>query len=136
MVLKTSSAKNSGTSSLHASNGPVENHSVSMYVELLSSRVDEQLEELTGDELVDYVVACRADMLAAAPYGGNPAWAALATEIIYDRALLKLCAVKTIKGSAADFTHPSDERKHLELKLSGAGIDLVALTRRRRQQGR
>lgn len=109
---------------------------MSMYVELLSSTVDDRLEELTGEALVSYVIACRADMLAAAPYGGSSAWAALATEITYDRALLKLCATMNIEGSAADFTHPSAERKHLELKLSGSGIDLVALTRRKPYRGR
>jgi hypothetical protein len=102
-----------------------------MYVELLSSTVNDRLEELTGEALVGYVIACRANMLAAAPYGGKAAWAALATEIIYDRALLRLCAIQNIEGSAADFTHPADEREHLELQLSGAGIDLAALNRRR-----
>jgi hypothetical protein len=107
-----------------------------MYVELLSSSVDDRLEELTGDALVRYVIACRADMLAAGPCGGNSTWAALATEIIYDRALLMLCATQNIEGSAADFTHPADERKHLELELSGIGIDLVTLTRRRPDRDR
>ena len=109
---------------------------MSMYVELLSSTVNERLEELMGDELVDYVIACRADMLAAAPSGASSAWAALATEIIYDRALLTLCATQDIEGSAADFTHPAEERTHLELKLYGAGIDVVALSRRWPHQGR
>jgi hypothetical protein len=109
---------------------------VSMYADLLSSTVDDRLDQLTGDALVGYVIACRADMLAAAPYGGSSAWAALATEIVYDRALLKLCATMNIEGSAADFTHPAEERKHLELKLSGAGIDLVVLTRRKPNRGR
>jgi hypothetical protein len=105
---------------------------MSMYVELLSKAVDDGLEEFTGEALVGYVLACRAEMLATGPYWGASAYDALAAEVAYDRALLKLCSTSGIEVEAADFTHPSEERRYLETELAGGGINLRSLARQTR----
>jgi hypothetical protein len=104
---------------------------MSMYADLLSSALVGRLEQLSGDALVGYALICRANMLASGPCRGNSAYAALATEIAYDRALLKLCAANDIAVVAADFSHPVEERHRLEVELADAGLDLAALGRRR-----
>jgi hypothetical protein len=64
----------------------------SMYVALLLNALDSWDEDLSDDALVEYVLACRAEMLSALPRRGESAYSALASEIAYDRALFKLCA--------------------------------------------
>jgi hypothetical protein len=103
---------------------------MSMYVDLLAGALDTRLEVLTGDDLVGHVVLCRSEMLASAPYKETSAYTALATEVAYDRALLKLCQAKNIEVLASDFAHPACERRRLETELMGAGINLAALARR------
>lgn len=103
---------------------------MSMYVELLSKAPEGRLEELSGDALVGYALICRAEMLEAAPHKGYSILSALATEVTYDRALLKLCAANGIEVATADFAHPLEERRRLERELAGAKLDLAALARR------
>jgi hypothetical protein len=104
---------------------------MSMYVDLLTSTLVDTLDGLNGIELVDYALACRAEMLASESHRGISAYSALASEIAYDRALLALCSVHDIDGVAANFSHPANERRRLEAELASAGLDLAALGRRR-----
>jgi hypothetical protein len=50
---------------------------MSMYVELLSSAPVGKLDELTGDTLVSYIRACRADMMATGSNVGSAASSSL-----------------------------------------------------------
>jgi hypothetical protein len=104
---------------------------MSMYVDLLSRALVGRVEELTGDDLVGYALVCRAKMLAAGAYNGASAYAALATEVAYDRSLLKLCAAHDIDVVVADFAQPTEERRRIEQMLVAAGLDLAVLARRR-----
>jgi hypothetical protein len=114
--------------------GPLENggDSGSMYVALLFNALQNWDEDLGDDALVEYVLACRMEMLSALPRRGESSYSALASEIAYDRALIKLCEAHDLEVVAANFAHPKEERAHLELELGTAGYDLNALTRRRR----
>jgi hypothetical protein len=103
---------------------------MSMYVELLTSALDEPLVPLDGDALVDQVLTCRAELLALGSHHGKSAYAALAVEVAYDRALLQLAAASGIAAASARFMHPKEERQRLERELAAAGVDLVALAQR------
>jgi hypothetical protein len=101
---------------------------MNMYTELLSSVFEDWVDELSGSALVDYALICRAEMLA--PRAAGTACAALAAEITYDRALIKLCVSRRIDVDVQGFGQPRRERERLERELAARGIDLVALARR------
>lgn len=103
---------------------------MSMYVDLLSSALDEWTDDPHGEVLLDYVLVCRNEMLAAVPRRAKSAYVALASEIAYDRALIKLCSSKGIAVTPADFAHPREERDNLERALFDQGIDLATLAKR------
>lgn len=105
---------------------------MAMYAHILSSVLDEWVDELTGAALVDYALVSRVEMLESSPHQGYPACTVLAAEIAYDRALCKLCEDNGIAIDALSFAHPAQARARLEGELVAAGIDLVALARRRR----
>ena len=130
-VPNSTSDSRSGTSSLLKGSGGEDNDIMSMYVELLSSVLNDSLDDLSSDALVKHALVCRAEMLASRPYKGASAYSTLAAEVAYDRALLTLCTVKKINVVAADFSHPAEVRHRLELELESAGIDLIALARER-----
>ena len=98
-----------------------------MYTHLLSSVFEDWVEGLSGPDLVDYALLCRAEMLA--PRAAESACIALAAEITYDRALIKLCASRHIEVNVMGFARPRHERERLERELALAGIDLAALAR-------
>jgi hypothetical protein len=102
-----------------------------MYTHLLLSVFDDWVDELTGSALVEYAVICRVEMLASAPHSGSPGSLALAAEVSYDRALIKLCTDNGIEADALGFSHPGAERARLEHDLAMAGIDLTEFARRR-----
>lgn len=106
---------------------------MSMYADILSSALDGWVDELTGAALLDYVLVCRAEMLGAGTHYGDTAYSSLAAEIAYDRALIKICQSNGVAVAATSFDHPRQERARLERALALAGIDLAALTRRRRE---
>jgi hypothetical protein len=101
-----------------------------MYRHLLLSVFDDWVDELSGSALVDYAVVCRNEMLASAPYRRESASLALAAEVSYDRALIKLCMANGIEADALGFADPGAERARLEHDLAAAGIDLAAFARR------
>jgi hypothetical protein len=102
-----------------------------MYVELLSTVLDAESGETADERFLPAALDCRARMLDVAPRGASTAHHALANEISYDRALIKLCRAKGVDAVPARFAHPRAERARLERKLAAAGIDLVVLTDRR-----
>ncbi len=102
-----------------------------MYVGILSSALDDWVDELTGAALVDYALCCRAEMLKAGTRSNQPAYALLAAEIAYDRALIKLCEANDVAVRATAFAFPRQERARLERELRAAGVDLVGMARER-----
>ncbi len=105
---------------------------MSMYVDLLSNALDDWTGELSDDDLVDHVLTCRSKMLSAVPRRGESTYSALAAEIAYDRALIKLCVAHDIDVVPQDFVFPSEERDRLEHALATAGVDLNEIARKRR----
>lgn len=99
-----------------------------MYLDLLSGVLDDWVEELSGRALVDYAVVCRNEMLRSGPRRGDAAHIALAAEIAYDRALIKLCVEQCIDVDLTEFSYPIRARSHLETQLAEVGIDLTALS--------
>jgi hypothetical protein len=100
-----------------------------MYVDILSSAMDAWVEELTGDALIEYALVCRAQLLSSATRSGSMASRALASEIAYDRALIRLCETHEIEVAITNFAFPRSERARIERLLAVAGVDLAALAR-------
>jgi hypothetical protein len=96
-----------------------------MYAHILASALDDWVDELTGDALFDYALVCRSEMLLPRVCQGGVALTALAAEVAYDRALIKLCEAHGIDVVDLSFTHPREERARLEEALAVAGLDLV-----------
>jgi hypothetical protein len=100
-----------------------------MYVDILSSALDHWVDELTGSALVEYTLACRAEMLNNVPHRGDTAYSSLAAEIAYDRALIKLCEMHDVPVVPTSFAYPRAGRARVEHELAVAGVDLSALAR-------
>jgi hypothetical protein len=94
-----------------------------MYLHLLTSILDDWVDELSGAALVDYAAVCRSKMLTARPRGDS-AHIALAAEIAYDRALIKLCCMNGVEVDVLWLSDPPRARFRLELELADRGVDL------------
>jgi hypothetical protein len=103
-----------------------------MYAHILGSALDDWVDELTGEALSDYALVCRSEMLRPPAFEGGVALTALAAEVAYDRALIKLCEAHGIDVIDPSFLHPREERARLEEALASAGLDLVGLVPRSR----
>lgn len=101
-----------------------------MYAELLQSAQEGLREDLHGEALLCFALDRRSDMLALRPVTRASAISALAVEVAYDCALLRLCAREGIAALPSDFSHPAQDRRRLERELKEVGIDLSSLTRR------
>jgi hypothetical protein len=101
-----------------------------MYAELLVQAQESLRADLDGDALVCYALDCRSELLAAGPATRATAISALAVQVAYDCALLKLCATEDIGALPTDFSHPAEGRRRIELALKSVGIDLTSLARR------
>ncbi len=101
---------------------------MSMYAHILSSVLNDWVDELGGDALVEFAQVCRAQMLDSSP-DRDGASTALAAELSYDRALIKVCQAHGIEVMPLSFSRPGEERARLEGELVAIGIDLVALSR-------
>ena len=95
-----------------------------MYVQILSSALDEWVTDLAGSDLIEYAFLCREEVRAGAPPNGGSAYTALAAEIAYDRALIAICTEQGIDAHATTFAYPLAERKRIESLLADIGIDL------------
>jgi hypothetical protein len=102
-----------------------------MYIDMLSSALSAWDLDLSDDELVDHAVTCRARMLATGTTLGASAYEALAAELAYDRALMRLCEQMGVTTSVDGFAFPQIERVRLEQALAEKDIDVVALSRER-----
>jgi hypothetical protein len=104
-----------------------------MYLHLLTSVLDDWVEELNGAALVDYAITCRAEIQARNPRRNEAADIALSAEISYDRALVKLCAEHLVDVDITEFSHPLLARSRLERALAGKGVVLAPFTQVRRE---
>jgi hypothetical protein len=100
-----------------------------MYPHLLSSAQGDIVEDLVGQALIDHAIVCRTATLDCGPRPGQSVYAALATEVAYDRALINLCRANGVEAIESSFSHPGEGRDRLERALATAGIDLAALAR-------
>ena len=90
-----------------------------MYVDILSSALDQWVTDLTGPDLIEYAVLCREELRLVAPPQGGSAYTALAAEIAYDRALIALCTERGIDAHATSFAYPDVERQRIETCFDG-----------------
>lgn len=104
----------------------------SMYVDLLTHALAKWEDEVSDEVLIDHVLTCRLTMLSTSTTPEESAYTLLATEIAYDRALIKLCVSRSLAVDFAHFAHPQKERRRLERSLAAVGVDLTSLSRRRR----
>ncbi len=95
-----------------------------MYVDILSSALDDWVTDLAGSDLIDYALMCRDELRAVSPPRGGSAYTALAAEIAYDRALIALCTERGIDAHATSFAYPRPERQRIETVLKQVGLDL------------
>ena len=95
-----------------------------MYVDILSSALDEWVTDLSGPDLIEYALLCREELRAVSLPAGRSAYTALAAEIAYDRALIALCTERGIDAHATSFSYPTSERKRIEAVLRHEGVDL------------
>ncbi len=98
---------------------------MSIYAGILSSVLNDWVDELSGDALIDFAQVCRVQMLGASPNRDGAA-TALAAELSYDRALIKVCETHGIEAFPLRFSRPGAERARLERELLVVGIDIVA----------
>ena len=94
-----------------------------MYAHILSSVLEDWVDELNGAALIDFAQVCRVQMIESS---GGTAVVALAAELSYDRALIKVCEAHAIDTTTKRFSHPKEERARLEYELRAIGIDLVS----------
>ena len=94
-----------------------------MYADILSSVLNDWVDELSGAALIDFAQVCRMQMLESS---GGTAVVALAAELSYDRSLIKVCEEYAIGTTTRRFSHPKEERDRLEHELTAIGIDLAS----------
>jgi hypothetical protein len=108
---------------------------MSMYVELLSTVLEDESEDQNEDQnesgLFQVALDCRSRLLDIRWFGTATAQEALAIEVAYDRALIRLCTAHGIDVAPARFAHPQAERDRLEQGLATLGIHLDTFARRR-----
>ena len=105
---------------------------MSIYADIVTNRLSTWIDTASGDRLIDYTLACRAEMFAARRTAAADPLALLAAEIAYDRALMRLCAERGIEIEASDFASPRTTRLVLENELYRVGVDLHAIARHER----
>ena len=94
-----------------------------MYADILASVLNDWVDELSGPALIDFARVCRVQMLESST---GTAAVALAAELSYDRALIKVCEAQAIDTTSRRFSQPNEERARLERELTAIGIHLVA----------
>jgi uncharacterized protein YbjT (DUF2867 family) len=102
----------------------------SMYVDLLRHALANWESELSSEALLDHVVACRLALHTSAHAPDASAYLALATDVAYDSALVRMCEACALDSNVANFSFPSAERRRLEDALGAIGINLTDYSRR------
>jgi hypothetical protein len=96
-----------------------------MYRDLLTQALGKGDDGHRSDELLSDLVDSRARLHATG--AAVPVAEALARELSYDGALIRLCASLDVRATPAWFDAPRQERARLERELSHRGIVLPAL---------
>ena len=97
---------------------------VSLYSELLANALDDYGDDSSVEMLVGSAAVFRAVLRAPVSAERGTPFGALATEIAYDCALIKLCALLGCEVAASSFEVPSHDRRRMERAIARAGIDL------------
>ena len=96
-----------------------------MYRDLLTQALGQgEAESGPDDLLLADLVDCRARLQATG--AAAPVAEALARELSYDGALIRLCAALDVRATPAWFDSPERERARLERELARRGIRLPA----------
>jgi hypothetical protein len=98
---------------------------MAMYVDLLTRALGKREEEHRSDDLLlADVTWSRARLRGADEALTTSVAEALARELSYDGALVRLCAALDVATTPAGFANPPRERSRLERELSERGIEL------------
>jgi hypothetical protein len=98
-----------------------------MYVDLLTRALGKGEEGHRSDDLLlADLVHSRARLRATEGDARIPVAEALARELSYDAALIRLCESRRVPTGPAHFTHPVRERARLEHELTARGVELSA----------
>jgi len=96
-----------------------------MYVDLLTRALGKGEEGRRSDDLLRAdLVHSRARLQAIEGETRTPVAKALARELSYDGALIRLCESLEVPTSASSFANPVRERARLERELVARGVDL------------
>ena len=96
-----------------------------MYVDLLTRALGKGEEGHRSDDLLlADLVHSRARLRATEGDTRTPVAEALARELSYDGALIRLCAAHHVPTGPACFANPVRERARLERELTTRGVDL------------
>jgi hypothetical protein len=98
-----------------------------MYVDLLTRALgNDEEEHRSAGLLLSDLVHSRARRQATEGDPRTPVAEALAREVSYDGALIRLCTWLEVPSTPAGFTNPMRERARLEQELSVRGVGLPA----------
>ena len=98
-----------------------------MYVDLLTRALGRGEEEHRSEDLLLSDLAhSRARLQATEGDPRTPVAEALAREVSYDGALIRLCASLEVPTTPARFANPVRERARLERELAARGVPLPA----------
>jgi len=97
-----------------------------MYAHFLSCALNEWAGDLKGDALFVHAQECRAEMRRKDRDRVSVA-GLVATEVAYDRALIKLAEEHGIDITPSRFSCPKEERARLEDELAAAGFDVAGI---------
>ena len=96
-----------------------------MYVDLLTRALGKGEEGHRSDDLLlADLVHSRARLRATEGDSRIPVAEALARELSYDGALIRLCALLDVPTGPASFANPVRERARLERELTARGLEL------------
>jgi hypothetical protein len=96
-----------------------------MYVDLLRRALGtDEAGPRSSDLLLADLVQSRARLRAAEGSSATSAAEALARELSYDGALIRLCASLEVPATPSGFANPPEERARLEKMLTDRGLEL------------
>jgi hypothetical protein len=95
-----------------------------MYVDLLTEALGTDEAPRSCDLLLAELVESRSRLRAAESHSSTPAAEALARELSYDGALIRLCTSFEVPATPTGFKNPPEERARLEQMLADRGVEL------------
>ena len=96
-----------------------------IYTDLLTQALgNDEVGRRSNDLLLADLVHSRARLCSAS--GTTPVAEALARELSYDGALIRLCTALEVPATPARFANPEHERSRLEQELGERGVALLS----------